>query len=168
MTRRYTGPFSPCEHHHGLTAVQALPPRNGRAFASWRCNCGALRFAPLHHVRSGHIRACEACGKLVHRAAMRRSRMSRIGIDLAFRAEYTLVHQQQRCVRMATTGEPQLLSTGKVAAMLGVKPVTVKVWCRTGQLTATKTEGGHYRCSLPDVEAFLQRKVDHAFGRTGT
>lgn len=46
-----------------------------------------------------------------------------------------------------------LLTSSKVADLLGVHPSTVKRWCDEGTLPARRTEGGHRRINLNDALA---------------
>jgi excisionase family DNA binding protein len=48
-----------------------------------------------------------------------------------------------------------LLTTGQAAKLCAVTPDTVLKWIKKGRLAATRTAGGHYRVSLPDLEPFL-------------
>jgi excisionase family DNA binding protein len=47
------------------------------------------------------------------------------------------------------------VSAGKVAAVLGVAPVTVRAWASKGQIPSSKTLGGHHRFDLEEVRRVL-------------
>jgi excisionase family DNA binding protein len=55
-----------------------------------------------------------------------------------------------------------LLTTGQAAKLCAVTPDTVLKWIKKGRLPATRTAGGHYRVSLPDLEPFMA-----GFGQKG-
>ncbi len=52
----------------------------------------------------------------------------------------------------------RLLSTGEAGRMLGVSARRMAQMAASGEIEATKTEGGHYRIPLSAVEAELQRR----------
>jgi predicted site-specific integrase-resolvase len=60
----------------------------------------------------------------------------------------------------ARTDEPELLMPGEVAALFGVKPVTVKRWALAGKLTPVKTPGGWRRYRADEVLALRERGPD--------
>ncbi|MBI3122548.1 MAG: helix-turn-helix domain-containing protein [candidate division NC10 bacterium] len=47
------------------------------------------------------------------------------------------------------------LSTGEVARLLHVSPVTVRCWIRAGKLPAYRVPGGHYRIARSEFRIFL-------------
>lgn len=47
------------------------------------------------------------------------------------------------------------LSTGEVARLLHVTPVTVLLWIRAGKLPAYRVPGGHYRIARSEFRKFL-------------
>lgn len=49
-----------------------------------------------------------------------------------------------------------MLTVGEIARILRVHPKTVARWCRTGQLDAMTTPGGHRRIPLATVVAFMR------------
>jgi len=49
----------------------------------------------------------------------------------------------------------ELLTTGQAARLCAVTPDTVLKWIKKGKLPATRTAGGHYRVSLPDLDPFM-------------
>ena len=53
-----------------------------------------------------------------------------------------------------------IVSTKRVAAMLGVSEATVKRWSDAGTLRCFKTAGGHRKFRLRDVKAFLSDQRD--------
>ncbi|MBK6695204.1 MAG: helix-turn-helix domain-containing protein [Myxococcales bacterium] len=55
-----------------------------------------------------------------------------------------------------------ILSTNRVAALLGVSEATVKRWSDAGTLKCFKTAGGHRKFRLRDVRAFLSDQRDDA------
>lgn len=55
-----------------------------------------------------------------------------------------------------------IVSTKRVAAMLGVSEATVKRWSDAGTLRCFKTAGGHRKFRLRDVKAFLSDQRDEA------
>ena len=56
---------------------------------------------------------------------------------------------------MQIIDKQRLLSPAEVAAMLSVKPITVRKWSQSGALRAEVTPGGHRRYRLEDVNAFV-------------
>lgn len=55
-----------------------------------------------------------------------------------------------------------IVSTKRVAAMLGVSEATVKRWSDAGTLRCFRTAGGHRKFRLRDVKAFLADQRDEA------
>lgn len=55
-----------------------------------------------------------------------------------------------------------IVSTKRVAAMLGVSEATVKRWSDAGTLRCFRTAGGHRKFRLRDVKAFLSDQRDEA------
>ena len=55
--------------------------------------------------------------------------------------------------RAATLGG--LLTIGQAANLLGVGPVTVRIWANTGKLTPVRTRAGHRRFWEAEVRALL-------------
>jgi excisionase family DNA binding protein len=51
----------------------------------------------------------------------------------------------------------QLLTPAQVAALVFVDPKTVSRWASRGHIACTRTQGGHRRFRLADVEPFLPR-----------
>ena len=49
----------------------------------------------------------------------------------------------------------EYLSSGKVAEILGVSQDTIRRWDRAGYIKSIKTEGGHRRYSISDIEAYM-------------
>ena len=49
----------------------------------------------------------------------------------------------------------EYLSSGKVAKILGVSQDTIRRWDRAGYIKSIKTEGGHRRYSISDIEAYM-------------
>lgn len=54
-----------------------------------------------------------------------------------------------------TTDHDRMLSTGKVAQLLSVKPDTVLKWIKSGRLPAKRTAGGHYRIAQHDIDGLI-------------
>ena len=54
-----------------------------------------------------------------------------------------------------TTDHDRMLSTGKVAHLLSVRPDTVLKWIKSGRLPAKRTAGGHYRIAQNDVDGLI-------------
>jgi excisionase family DNA binding protein len=50
---------------------------------------------------------------------------------------------------------PAILTPGELARILHVNPKTITGWAREGKLSAVVTPGGHRRCTLAVVLAFL-------------
>lgn len=51
--------------------------------------------------------------------------------------------------------EPEYLSTGKAAKMLGVTPTTLRSWDKQGKFTSIRTPGGHRLFSTKKLRIFL-------------
>lgn len=58
------------------------------------------------------------------------------------------------------------LTTGQVAATLGVNPKTIERWCDKGRLKAARTPGGHRKIPYSELEKLLkQRRKTADLGR---
>lgn len=53
-------------------------------------------------------------------------------------------------------GDKKFLTTGEVARLLGVTPLTVWRWCKSGKMKAIRTAGGQYRIPAEEVKKFLE------------
>ena len=59
---------------------------------------------------------------------------------------------------MTENEEAQVLSTTRVAKILGVAPASVANWVNQGELKAGRTPGGHRRVSMSDLISFADRR----------
>lgn len=57
-------------------------------------------------------------------------------------------------------GRDEVLTSGQVAALLGVSAKTVGLWAREGKLRYIRTLGGHRRYRRSDVERAVA-EADH-------
>lgn len=56
------------------------------------------------------------------------------------------------------TPQPETLSPGEAARMLGVTRGTLVRWAKAGKIPSFRTLGGHRRYSRADVEAVMRRR----------
>lgn len=52
--------------------------------------------------------------------------------------------------------EPEMLTSGEIAEMFGVKPGTAYRWARSGKIPAVRTPGGQYRYPAAAARALLE------------
>lgn len=55
-------------------------------------------------------------------------------------------------------GYPEIMTSGEVAEVFGVKPITVTRWDRKGILVAIRTPGNHRRFRKEDVAELLRKE----------
>lgn len=60
------------------------------------------------------------------------------------------------------TKEKKWLSLGEASKLLGIHPVTLRIWADTGKMPYTRTPGGHRRFAEEDVLAFYESSQDRA------
>lgn len=60
-----------------------------------------------------------------------------------------------RTLKGGAVSDEKPLSTGEVARLLHVTPVTVLLWIRAGKLPAYRVPGGHYRIARSEFRKFL-------------
>jgi excisionase family DNA binding protein len=58
--------------------------------------------------------------------------------------------------------EKKWLSLGEASKLLGIHPVTLRIWADTGKMPFTRTPGGHRRFAEEDVLAFYESTQDRA------
>jgi excisionase family DNA binding protein len=58
--------------------------------------------------------------------------------------------------------EKKWLSLGEASKLLGIHPVTLRIWADTGKMPFTRTPGGHRRFAEDDVLAFYESSQDRA------
>jgi excisionase family DNA binding protein len=58
--------------------------------------------------------------------------------------------------------EKKWLSLGEASKLLGIHPVTLRIWADTGKMPYTRTPGGHRRFAEEDVLAFYESSQDRA------
>ena len=58
---------------------------------------------------------------------------------------------------MTNEKRKRFYSTYELAKILGVAPITVWRWCKSGKIKAGKTPGGHYTIPKEEVERILQQ-----------
>lgn len=61
-----------------------------------------------------------------------------------------------------TTKEKRWLSLGQASKLLGIHPVTLRIWADTGKMPFTRTPGGHRRFAEEDVLAFYASGQDRS------
>jgi excisionase family DNA binding protein len=61
-----------------------------------------------------------------------------------------------KCLVITMAEEKKFLTTGEVAKMLGVTPLTVWRWCKEGKIKAIRTAGGQYRIPAEEVKKILE------------
>ncbi|MDF0605107.1 excisionase family DNA-binding protein [Neisseriaceae bacterium TC5R-5] len=59
-----------------------------------------------------------------------------------------------------SNNNPDLISTGEAAKLLGVSLRTIQLWVESNTLRAWKTVGGHRRLSRSEVEAMATQQAD--------
>jgi excisionase family DNA binding protein len=60
-------------------------------------------------------------------------------------------------VKMSSPPAKEWLSVTEASERLGVHPVTVRRWAEAGELTCSRTPGGHRRFRASDIAAWLER-----------
>jgi excisionase family DNA binding protein len=58
--------------------------------------------------------------------------------------------------------EKKWLSLGEASKLLGIHPVTLRIWADTGKMPYSRTPGGHRRFTEEDVLAFYESSQDRA------
>ncbi len=58
--------------------------------------------------------------------------------------------------------EKKWLSLGEASKLLGIHPVTLRIWADSGKMPYTRTPGGHRRFAEEDILAFYESSQDRA------